>query len=181
MQTLDLKACHQQSAETREHLVFRGFRKGIENFQVGINLRKNLGDADMALDKALGRALHIEAVTRIEKQDSEPHFSHIKSNENSQLFNSNIDLLRTLQSNQSNRQVNQIFHRKERGRKNFCAEMTEIQEKPEIEIKTITAIPETALIIDEPSMTVERNRQHQEASTDADISFTRVVPKKSEL
>ena len=109
MQILALKACHQQSAEIREHLVFRGFCKGIENIQVGINLRKNLGDADMALDKALGRALHIEAVTRIEEQDSEQQFSPINSNEKSQLINSIFDLLRTLQSKKSNRQVNQIF------------------------------------------------------------------------
>ena len=51
-----------------------------------------------------------------------------------------------------------------------------MQEKPEIEIETIIAITEAALIIDEPIGTVERDRQHQEARTEAEIGRTRVVP-----
>ena len=31
-----------------------------------------MGDADMTLDKVLERALHIEAVTRIEEEHNEP-------------------------------------------------------------------------------------------------------------
>ena len=87
----------------------RGFLEGIENSQVRRDLRKNLGDADMPLDKALERALHIEAVTRIEEEDNEPRVSAIQSNENTQLVNSINDLVRTLQSNQPNRQENQKF------------------------------------------------------------------------
>ena len=34
-----------------------------------------MGDANMTLDKALERALHIEAVTRIEEEDNEPWVS----------------------------------------------------------------------------------------------------------
>ena len=67
--------------------------------------------------------------------------------------------MRALQTNQSNRQIIKIFHRKERGQKSFCAEMSVFQEKPEIEIETIVAITEAALIIDEPIATVERDRQ----------------------
>ena len=87
----------------------RGFFEGIENSQVRLDLRTNLGEADMTLDKALERALHIEAVMRIEEEDKEPRISALQSNGNTQLVNSITDLVRTLQNNQSNRQDNQKF------------------------------------------------------------------------
>ena len=62
----------------------------------------------MNLDKALEGALHIEAVTRIE-EDNEPRVSAIQSKKNTQLVNSINDLVRTLQTNQSNSQDNQNF------------------------------------------------------------------------
>ena len=55
-------------------------------------------------------------------------------------------------------------------------EVTVVQEKPEIEIETIIAITEAALIIDEPITTVERNCQHHEAIREAEIGRTRVEP-----
>ena len=54
---------------------------------------------DMTLDKALERALHIEADTRIDVEDNEPRVCVIQLNENFQLFNSIEDLVRTLQTN----------------------------------------------------------------------------------
>ena len=109
LQNLALKAYPQESNEIREHLILRGFFKGKENSQVQLELRKNLGDADMTLDKALERALHIEAATRIEEKDNEPRVSAIQLNENTQLINSINDLVQTQQTNQSNRQDNQKF------------------------------------------------------------------------
>ena len=53
--------------------------------------------------------------------------------------------------------------------------MSELQEKREIETETIIAMKEAALIIDKQITIVERNRQHQEAKTEADIGRTRVV------
>ena len=94
-----MKAYPQESNEIREDLILRGFLEGIENSQVQLDLRKNLGDADMTLDKALERALHIEAVTRIEEEDNEPRVSAIQSNEKTQLGNPINDLVRTLQTN----------------------------------------------------------------------------------
>ena len=109
LQTLAFKVYPHDSNEIREHLILRGFLEGIENSQVRLDLRKFLGDADMTLDKALERARHIEAVTRIEEEDNEPRLSAIQSNENTQLVNSNNDLVRTLQTNQSNRQYNKFL------------------------------------------------------------------------
>ena len=109
MQTLALKAYPQEFNEIIEHLILRGFLEGIENIQVQPDLRKNLGDADMTLDKALERALHIEAVTRIDEEDNEPRVFAIQLNENTQLVNLINDLVGTLQTNQSNRQDNQKF------------------------------------------------------------------------
>ena len=63
----------------------------------------------MTLDKALERALQIEAVTRIEEEDNEPRVSAIQSNENTKLVNSTNDLVRTLKTNQPNGQENQKF------------------------------------------------------------------------
>ena len=58
----------------------------------------------------------------------------------------------------------------------FCAELSEIQEKPEIEIETIIAMTETPLIVDDSIKTVEHNCQLQKARTEAEIGRTRVVP-----
>ena len=57
--------------------------------------------------KAIERALHIEAVMIIEEEDNKPRVSAIQSNENTQLVNLINDLVRTLQTNQPNRQDNQ--------------------------------------------------------------------------
>ena len=83
--TLALKAYPQESNEIREHLILRGFLEDIKNSQVRLDLRNNLGDADLTLDRALERALHIEAVTRIKEEDNEPRVCAIQSNENTQL------------------------------------------------------------------------------------------------
>ena len=150
LQTLALKTCPHGSNEIGEHLKLRGIFEGIESSQVRLNLRWTLGDANMTLDKVLERALHIETVTRIEEGYNEPPVSAVQSNENTQLVNSIKDLVRTLQTDQSNRQDNEKFFLKERGQRSFYAERSEVQQKPEIEIETIIAITEAALIIVEP-------------------------------
>ena len=63
----------------------------------------------MTPDKALERALHIDAFIRIEEEDIEPRVSAIKSNENSYLYNSINDLVRTSQSRQPGPHDNQKF------------------------------------------------------------------------
>ena len=95
------------STEIREHLSLWGFLEGIENIQVQLGLRKNLVDANITLDKALEIGLHIEAVTKIEEENSDPRVSAIQWNENFQLFSLINDLVRTLQINQSKSQDNQ--------------------------------------------------------------------------
>ena len=65
-QILALKAYPQESNEIREHLILRALLEGAESSQVQVDLRKNLGDEDMTSDKALERAIHIEAVTSFE-------------------------------------------------------------------------------------------------------------------
>ena len=120
-------------------------------------LRKNSGDVDLTLEKALERVLHIESVTRTEEDAKEPHVSAIQPNENSQLVNPISDLAQNLHTNQSKGKIIKSFHRKDRGQKNFCAEVSEVQKKPEMEKETIIAMTEAELIIDEPNTTVERN------------------------
>ena len=142
------------------------------------DLRKNLVDAGMNIDKALERALHIEAITRIEEDDNQPRISAIQSNESTQLVNSINDLGLTLRTNQSNRQDNQKFSLQRARPKEFLRvseRSSRDGNKPEIEVETIIAITEAALIIDVPIATVERNRQQKEARTEAEIGRTRVV------
>ena len=83
--------------------------------------------------------------------------------------------MRTLKTNSSNRQDNQKFLLQGARTEEFCAEMSEVEEKPEIEIEIKISIPEAAPILDEPITTVERDRQNQEARTEAKIDRTRVV------
>ena len=126
----------------------------------------------MTLDKAIERALHIEGVMRIEEENNEQRVSAIQLNKNTQLVNSIYNLVSTLQTNQSNRKYNQKIS--SQGLRVSCTEVSEAQEKPEIE--TIIAITEAALIIDKPIATVGRNRQHSEARRESEIIRTTVVP-----
>ena len=70
LQTLALRAYPQESNEIGEHLILSGFIEGIENSQVILDLGRDLGDAYTTLDKALERALHIEALSRIYEEDN---------------------------------------------------------------------------------------------------------------
>ena len=128
----------------------------------------------MTLDKALERALHIEGVMRIEEENNEQRVSAIQSNKNIQVVSSIYNLVPILQTNQSNRKYNQKIS--SQGPRVSCTEVSEAQEKPEIETETIIALTEAALIIDKPIATVGRKRQHSEAKTESEIIRTRVVP-----
>ena len=123
-----------------------------------LDLRKNLGDADMTLNKALERALHIDAVTRIEEEDNEPRVFAIQSNENTQLVKSINDFVQTLQANQPNRQENQKFSSQGARPKEILCGSERSSRENEIEIEVIIAIPEAALSIDETITKVERVR-----------------------
>ena len=107
MQNLALKACPQESTELREDPILRGFLECMENSQVRLYLRKNLGDVDMTLDKSLERALHIVAVIIMEEEDNKPRVSAIQSKQKFHLVSWTKDLVRILQTNQSDRQDNQ--------------------------------------------------------------------------
>ena len=97
LQQLALKAYPEESTEIREHLVLRGFLEGIQSTQVRLDLRKTLSDAEMNVDKALERALHLEAVTRIEEEDREPRVSAVQPDLTQKLVESVGELVRALQ------------------------------------------------------------------------------------
>ena len=65
--------------------------------------------------------------------------------------------MQTLQTNESNRQNNQKFSLEGATPKDFRTEVSEVQEKPEVEVETKTAIKEAVLLIDVPITTVERD------------------------
>ena len=71
------QAYTEESQDIRDYLVVRGFLEGIHPSQVELDLRKTLEDKDMTVDKALERALQLEAVTRIEEEEQVPQIAAI--------------------------------------------------------------------------------------------------------
>ena len=171
-----MKAYPQESKEITEHLILRGFFECNENSQVRLDLRKNLGDADMTLDRALERALHIEAVTRVEKEENEPHVSAIQSKENSQLLNSIIDFVRTLQTTQPNRQENQKFPSQGARPKEFLRGSERSSRENGDRNRSTNSYIRSNAEHRRTTYEVERVRQHWEVRTEAEIDHTRVVP-----
>ena len=75
------KAYPEESQDIQDHLVLRGFLQGIHHSQVRLALRKTLEDRDVIVDKALLRALHLEAVTRIEEKEHVPQIAAIRQDD----------------------------------------------------------------------------------------------------
>ena len=129
----------------------------------------------MTLGKALQRALDIEALTRIEEEDNEPEILAIQSKEDSQIVNSIIVLVQNLLTNQSNSRDNQKFSSQGARPKKFLRGSEQSSRETGDRNRIFIAIPEAALIIVGMFMTVELNRQQQEATTEAEIGHTRIV------
>ena len=71
--------------DIRDHLVLRGFLEGINHSQVRLDLRKQIGDKDMSFETVLERALHLEAVTRIEEEEQTTKVAVIRRDETKDL------------------------------------------------------------------------------------------------
>ena len=74
------KAYPTESQDIRDHLVLRGFLEGINHSQSG-EIRKQIGDKYMKIETVLERALHLEAVTRIEEEEQTPKVAVIRRDE----------------------------------------------------------------------------------------------------
>ena len=85
MKQLALKAYPTESQDIRDHLDLRGFLEGIKQSQVRLDLRKQIGDKDMKIETVLERALHLEAVTRIEEEEQTPKVAVIRRDETKDL------------------------------------------------------------------------------------------------
>ena len=145
-------------------------RKKSGATQTGKELRRR------GYDKALKRALHIEAVTRNVEDEKEPRFSAIQSNKNSQLFNWVKDLVRTLQTSQPNRRNNHQKLSSGGARpKEFLSIRHRGSRENGVEIEITTAIAEAVLTKDEPITRIESNHQHQKLKLEVEISRMRVV------
>ena len=77
--------------------------------------------------------------------------------------------MQTLQTNQSNRQGNQKFPSQRARPKEFLRGSKRSSRETGEKIEIIITITEAELIIDKPFATVERDCQHQEARTEAEI------------
>ena len=68
-----------------DHLVLRGFRKGINHSQVRLDLRKQIGDNETKIETILERALHLETVTGTEEEEETPKFKAIRRDDRKDL------------------------------------------------------------------------------------------------
>ena len=91
-----LKAYPTESQDIREHLVLRGFLEGINHSKVRLDLGKQIGDKDMKIETALERALHLEAVTRIEEGEQTPKVAIIRRDETKDLVEAVTKLVNQL-------------------------------------------------------------------------------------
>ena len=80
-----MKAYPTESQDIRNHLVLRGFLEGTNHSQVRLDLRKQIGDKDMKIETVLERALHLEAVTRIEEEEQTTKVAVIRRDETKDL------------------------------------------------------------------------------------------------
>ena len=81
LQQLAVKAYPHESQDIRDHLVLRGFFEGVHHSQVKFEVRTTIGDKEMNIANALERALHLEAVIRIEEEKQTPRIADIRRDE----------------------------------------------------------------------------------------------------
>ena len=81
LQQLAVKAYPHESHDIRDHLVLRGFFEGFHHSEVRFEVRKTNGDKEMNIANALERALHLEAVIRIEEEKQTPRIADIRRDE----------------------------------------------------------------------------------------------------
>ena len=85
-----------ESQDIRDHLVLRGLLARINLIRVRLDLRKQIGDKDMTIKTVLERALHLEAVTRIEEEEQTPNVEFIRREETKDLVEAVIKLVNQL-------------------------------------------------------------------------------------
>ena len=116
LQGLAMKAYPGESNEIRDHLVVRGFLEGIHNRQVRLDLRKSLVDAELTIERVLEKALHLEAVTRIEEKEKEPRVTVLQPDNTERLISSVNQLVGSLSLSRDSRNDNR---KRNSERKNF--------------------------------------------------------------
>ena len=93
---LALKVYPTESQDIRYHQVLRGFLEGVRHSQVRLDLRELIGDKDMKIETVLERALHLEAVTRIEEEEQTPKVAVIRWDETKKLVEAATKLVNQL-------------------------------------------------------------------------------------
>ena len=96
LKQLTLKAYPTESQDIRDHLFLRGFLEGINQSQVRLDLKKQIGDKVKKIETVLERALHLEAVTRIEEEEQTPKVAVIRRDETKDLVEAVTKLVNQL-------------------------------------------------------------------------------------
>ena len=106
LQSLALKENPVESNEIQDHLVLRGLLEGIHNCQIRLDLRKNLVDAELTIERVLEKTLYLEAVTRIEDDGKEPRVAVLQPDNTERLIRSVNQLAESLSLWPESRNVN---------------------------------------------------------------------------
>ena len=114
LKQLALKAYLTESQDIRDHLVPRIFLEGINHSQVRLDHRKQIGDKDMKIETVLERALHLEAVTRIEEEEQTRKVAVIRRTETKYLVEAVTKLVNQLSVDDKQRE-NRRNQSRERG------------------------------------------------------------------
>ena len=107
LKQLALKAYPTESQDIRDHLVLRGFLEGINHSQVRLDLRMQIDDKDMKIETVLEQALHLEAVTRIEKEEQTPNVAVIRRDERKDIVEAVTRLVNQLSVDEKHRENRQ--------------------------------------------------------------------------
>ena len=75
-----------------------------DHSQVRLDLRKQIGDKDMKIETVLERALHLEAVTRIEEEEQTPKVAVIRRDETKDLVEAVTKLVNQLSVDDKHRE-----------------------------------------------------------------------------
>ena len=112
LQYLAVKVYLEESNAIPYHLVVRGFLKGIHNSQFGLDSRKSLVDADLKIESVVEKALHLEAVTRIQEAEREPKVAVLQPDNTERLVNCVNNLVECLSLSWDSRSDNRGSFRK---------------------------------------------------------------------
>ena len=153
-----MEAYPTESQDIRDHLVLRGFLEGINHSQVTLDLKKQIGDKDMKIETVLERALHLEAVTRIEEEVQTPKVAVIRRDETKDLVEAVTKLVNQLSVDDKQRENRRNQSREQSGSGDGEVTTDVTEDSNKIVVLTIGGDFQRQDLVTEKDLLEERNR-----------------------